>query len=691
MFLCYFAFLMRFLGLTIPVGAVFLIFTPLFGQSLSYTVSTVAGQTRPLGDGGLATAALLYTPQGVAVDTSGNIYFSDQDNHRVRKIDTAGRITTVAGTGVRGYTGDGGPATAATMYQPYGLAFDKAGNLYIADYFTDSVRKVAPNGIITTFAGTGVTGFSGDGGAATSARLNSPYAVVADNSGNVYIADAGNNRVRKVSVTGVISTFVGTGTDASSIRGGSGTTVPVSEPHGLAVDASGNLYVSEYGTERISKVDPNGNLTPFAGNFGYGVSGDGGPALSASFASPQGLAVDGAGNLYVADSDNNRIRKITPDGIVTTVAGGGASGYDGDSGTAGQARFFSPFGVATDNAGNVYVSDTDNHRIRKINVQSATVSLVAGGVGAPGDGGAATSAQLFAPNSTAVDAQGYVYIADTNNHRVRRVTPAGVITTVAGTGVPGFSGEGGAATAAQLFSPQGVAIDSFGQLLIADTGNQRIRRIGTNGIIQTIAGTGVAGFSGDSGPAARAQLSYPSIARSDAAGNLYIADTYNSRIRKISTSGTITTVAGSDSSALGDGGQATVASLYLPSSVAVDSANNLYIADPLVNRIRVVAGNGIITTLNGSSGFGGDGGPVRSASFALPFDVTVDNAGNLYVADSGNGRIRKVTTAGTVTTIAGSGSLGFSGDGGPALNAGLGFISGVAVDSTGSIYLLRFR
>ncbi len=327
--------------------------------------------------------------------------------------------------------GDGGPATNAYLY-PSGLTVDAAGNLYIADTANNVIRMVGTNGVISTVAGTvnlGL-GYSGDGGPATSAQLKTPDGVVVDSAGNLYIADSGNEVIRKVTPDGVIMTFAG---------GGS--------PPLLSV-------------------------------------GDGGPATSASLGSPGGLAVDSGGNLYIADSGGNRVRQVTPDGIITTVAGGAP-----------------PF----------------NRNI--------------------GDGGPATSAILNSPTSVAVDSSGDLYIADAGNNRIRQVSPSGVITTIAGGNSASFSGDGGPATSAGLSFPTGVAIDSAGNLYIADAGDQRIRMVTPDGTITTIAGNGAAGNSGDGGPATNAELNYPSTLALGGNGVLYVADSFNYTVRLLTPAG----------------------------------------------------------------------------------------------------------------------------------------------------------
>src|SRR5439155_1658368 len=451
-----------------------------------------------------------------------------------------------------------------------------------------------------------------------------------------------------------------------------------------------------------------GTITTYAGSDS-GL-GDGGRASAARLDAPEGVALDSAGSLYIADSTNNSIRKVSPGGSVSTYAGSGppppccsGGGFSGDGGPATAAQLNAPVGVALDPAGNLYIADRDNQRIRRI-TPGGTISTYAG-TGTPpssfwgaivvggfsGDGGPATAAQLNAPVGVALDPAGNLYIADRDNHRIRKVTPGGVISTYAGTGRLGFSGDGGPATGAQLLGPGGVALDPAGNFYIADRNNDRIRRVSTDGTIATYAGSGSLGFSGDGGPAtaARLNMSLGGVAL-DSAGNLYIADLLNERIRKVSPVGTISTYAGNGGRGFGgDGGPATAAQLSPPQGVALDSAGNLYIADLLNNRIRKVTPGGTISTYagTGTSGFAGDGGPATAAQLSFPHGVALDSAGNLYIADSNNNRIRKVTPGGTISTYAGTGLQGFSGDGGPAIDAQLWFPVGVALDSAGNLYI----
>jgi sugar lactone lactonase YvrE len=339
---------------------------------------------------------------------------------------------------------------------------DTAGNLFIADWGNYRVRKVTPGGVISTVVGYRSTGYSGDGGPATAAYFSYPQDVAVDTAGNLYFADPDNHRIRKITPGGVISSIAGAG---------------LLTPAGMAVDTSGNLYFADNMTHYIKKVTPGGVISTVAGNGSSGYSGDGGPATSATFSSPKGVAVDSAGNLYIADHNNYRIRKITPGGVISTIAGNGSPGYSGDFGPATSAKI-SADGVAVDSAGNLYIVDGSYSHIRKVGL-------------------------------------------------------AGIIRTVAGTNPPGYGGDGGPGTLANLNDPTGVAVDSAGNLFIVDYGNGRIRMVTPSGIISTVAGNGTQGFSGDGGPAISAQLNKPSSVAVDSEGNLFIADTYNNRIRKV--------------------------------------------------------------------------------------------------------------------------------------------------------------
>jgi len=654
------------------------------------------------GDGGAATNASLNNPSGVGLEASGDLLIADSGNNRIRKVDTNGIITTVAGNGPSGlqggFSGDGGPATNASLNNPVGVAVGASGNLFIADQANERIRNVDVNGIITTVAGNGSIGYCGDGGAATNASLSGPAGSAADASGNLFIADGGNQRVRKVDLNGIISTVAGNGSAGYSGDGGAATIASLNGPSGAAVDASGNLFIADEANDRIRKVGVNGVVTTVAG----GGDGDGGAATDASLNNPTGAAVDASGNLFIADFSKQRVRKVDVNGIITTVAGNGVGGYSGDGGAATDASLSGPSGVAVDASGNLFIADQYNNRIRKVDANGIISTVAGGGSGGgySGDGGAATNASLSTPYGVAVDASSNLFITDSSHQRVRKVGVNGIITTVAGNGVQGYSGDSGAATNASLGWPSGVAVDALGNLFIADLNNQRIRKVDANGVISTVAGNGFVGGPGgyrDGGAATDAYLYYPSGVAVDASGNLFIADQDNQRIRKVDADGIITTVAGSGFSGFqgsfsGDGGAATIARLNDPAGVAVDASGSLFIADSGNNRIRKVDVNGIIATVagNGSSGYSGDGGAATDASLNAPSSVVVDASANLFIADSGNNRIRKVDVNGIIATVAGTGSSGWSGDSGAATNASLNDPSAVALDASGNLFLVDY-
>ena len=343
---------------------------------------------------------------------------------------TAGTITTVAGTGTPGFSGDGGPAAAAQLSFPAGVAVDSSGSYFIADLGNHRVRKVDPSGVITTVAGTGTAGFSGDGGPATAAELDSPSDVVLDSAGDLFIVDFGDNRVRKIDTSGTITTVAGTGAAGSSGDGGSAASAKLDAPAGLDIDSAGNLFIADYGNNRVRKVSASGTITTVAGTGAAGFSGDGGPATSAKLDAP-GDVVVWAGNLFIADSSNSSIRRVDPSGVISTVAGTGVTGFSGDSGPATSAQLSFPVGLAVDSSGNLFIADYGNNRIREVDL-SGTITTVAGtgAAGSSGDGGAAVDADLYAPARVNLDAAGDFFISDLANSRIREVEALGSPATV---------------------------------------------------------------------------------------------------------------------------------------------------------------------------------------------------------------------------------------------------------------------
>jgi hypothetical protein len=765
---------------------------------LGQTINAYAGQSGSAaygGDGGLATASTLSGPASVAIDQAGNLYLADRANSVIRKITQAGYISTYAGTGAAGYSGDGGAATSAQLSAPWGVAADSTGNLYIADTGNNRIRKVTSAGIISTFAGTGVAGFGGDGAAATSAQISSPYGVAIDSNSNLYIADAGNRRIRKVVSGGNITTYAGNGTAGYSGDGAAASSAELNQPMGLAVDSSGNLYIADENNNRVRMIEPNGTISTVAGNGNSLDSGDSFNATSAGISAPLNMTVDPAGNLYIAEAA--RVRWVSTAGVIQTFAGTGTAGSAGNGGPATSAQLGSLSGISLDALGQIYLSDTTYDVIRRITLdtsfpatnvgQSSSSQPVAvvvntaaaiqsiavpsgyanysvgtvsgctvdgstinpagtvcsfpmtfapqyaglstapltlidgtgtkhtfalrgtgtgaefaffpglintfagtGSAGATGDGGPASAALLNLPHAIAVAPDGTVYIADFQNDTIRAVNPAGIISTMAGTtGTAGYSGDGGAATAAQLTTPSGILLDSAGNLYISDFGNHAIRKIDANGIIATVVGTGSAASDCPTGGlAASAALNYPSSTAFDSKGDLYIADAALQCVVVVYASGYIATFAGTGAAGFsGDAGPALSAQLNSPATVAVDSNDNVYIADAGNNRIRMVNAQGVISTVvgNGTAGDTGDYGPALSAELDQPYALALDAANSLSITDNANQAVRVVDATGTIYTIVGSGHAGYDGDGGGADTASLYLqsASGAAYNSYG--------
>jgi uncharacterized protein (TIGR03437 family) len=363
-------------------------------QSVSYTISTVAGNgSQGYNSDHAATATVLNSPAAVAVDSSGTLYIADSTNNLVRKL-VSGNIVTIAGIVAPGYAGDGGKAGAATLNTPYGLTVDASGNIYIADLSNNMIREINTSGIINAFAGNSTSyGFSGDTGSATTAELYNPVGVAVDKAGNVYIGDSKNNRVRIVTAAdGLIKTYAGDGVARFNRDGVAATSASLNGPFGVAVDSAGNLYIADSANNRVRKVTPAGIISTVAGTGSAGFSGDEGQATQAQLYRPFGVAVDGNGNLFIADYNNSRIREVTTDGIIHTVAGNGAFAYSGDGGSAYSASLNYPTGVAVDNSGNVYIADRGNNLIRMLKPTAPAIRTSNGAISAGAFGAFSTVA-----------------------------------------------------------------------------------------------------------------------------------------------------------------------------------------------------------------------------------------------------------------------------------------------------------
>ncbi len=598
--------------------------------SLAQKVYDVAGGY--VGDGGQATSSDLAYPLFAAFDQTGNLYISDDLHCRLRKVDTQGNISTLAGTGVCGYSGDGGPANHAKISHSYGIAVDAAGDVFFVDNLR--IREVDASGKISTVAGKGVDGYCGDGGPALKACFAYPCCGsdgLAVSGSDLYIADTYNNRIRKVS-GGVIATVAGNGVEGYAGDGGPATQASLSSPQGVAFySPTQTLWISDSSNNVIRRVN-SGTISTWwgDGNCEFDLQ---------HLCYPGGIALDSGGDLFVADTENNRVLGAKAQGgIVVLEAGGQGQGYNGDGIPATSAMLNQPNDVAVDGSGDILTVDTGNFRARSGGAFQ-NIATVAGGC--LGDGGQALQSGLntYWGGAISFDAVGNLYIADSADYRVRKVLPTGIITTFAGTGITGYSGDGGPATGATMNAPDGVALDQYGNVFISDRFNKVVRKVDSTGTITSFGGPPYGELSG---------------LAPDSSGNVYVA-AGSCLVWKITPSGLSSIVAGVPNHCgfNSDGIPGTQSWLNLPQAVALDSAGNLYIADLLNFRIRKVNSQGIISTVAGDGTFGcgttGDGGPATAAPLCDPSGVALDAAGNLYIADLFN--IRVVSSSGIIQTL----------------------------------------
>jgi formylglycine-generating enzyme required for sulfatase activity len=588
--------------------------------------------------------------------------------------------------------------------------------LYAAAAGYSSPSEPTVSGVVTTFAGNAPLTYGlADDGTGPAASFGAPIGVAVDASGNVFVADTQNNMIRKITPDGVVSTLAGSRKEGRA--DGLGAVASFNNPQGIAVDFNSTIYVADTNNNLIRRISTDGDVTTLAGSGKQGH--EDGVGAAASFSLPCAVAVDSIGNLYVTDG-GGIIRKVSSDGVVTTFAGSGKPGHADGKGAS--ASFHFPGGVAVDSSGDVLVCDTGNNTIRRISRDGEVTTLAGSGKRGKTDGQAAaasfdgplgiavdtagsiyigdseggtirkigpdglvstlvgTGAGMLRPGGISLDASGSIYVADTYHSVVRKIAPDGGVTILAGALKWGYV-DGPAATA--LFnSPEGIAADSSGNLYVADSVNQRIRKITPNGEVTTLAGTGEEGHA--NGFSSSATFQFPGGLAVDSTGNLYVADYFNQRIRKISASGEVTTLAGSGKEGHADG-RGSVASFSRPSGVAVDSSGIVYVADSMNELIRKITPDGEVTTLAGSGKDGRADGRGRAASFYYPQEIAVDSTGNLYVADTGNSLVRKITPTGMVTTLAGKGYRGTADGRGAA--AYFYDPQAVAVDSSGYVYV----
>ena len=786
----------------------FIVFFALsISNAQSQIITTFAGNGSSgfSGDNGLATAAKIGFPGRIAIDDTANVYFADTYNNRIRKISAAtGIITTVAGTGTAGYNGDGALATASQLNYPFGVAVDHSGNIYIADSYNNRIRKIsATTKLISTVAGTTSSGYNGDNISAITAQLNQPNSVCLDNAGNIYFTDQSNNRVRKVTIsTGNISTVAGSGT--SGYMGDNGTAIyaQLNSPSGIALDANNNIYIADLNNHRIRKVTVStGVITTIAGNGTGAYVEDGVAATLTSLSLPQDVFVTTAGHVFIADYGNGRIRKVNAStGIISTVAGDGSASFAGDNGPATSAKFNMPISIRVDNAGNYFISDYFNRRIRKVtqpvfanntisgaqticakssatisgtiptgctgvitytwlnstvsatsgftpiansNSQNftttnltqhtwfkrlaltaecsgdtsnavlvsinfpignnvigkpATISRIVGdfysSFGFSGDGGNALYAQFNMPIGISTDSAQNIYIADQKNNRIRKINSTNnVISTIVGNSNTYYNGDSILANNANIYYPAGLILDKLGNIYFTEK-NNRIRKVSkSTGLISTIAGTGVAGFSGDGLQAKNAKINTPFFLNIDALGNVYFVDYNNKRIRKINiATGIITTVAGTGVDSSGPSGSLATLTNIRPSGVAIDNNGNIYFSETSSNLVRKIdVFTGVISTVVGTgvAGFSGDGGFAINAKINCPNGLSIDKMDNLYIAEYCNNRVRRVNLKnGLIQTIAGGGNNIFAINANP-LSARIDDIVNQNIDLEGNIYILQ--
>lgn len=637
-----------------------------------------------IGDGQPALSVVLTLVDGIAVDPEGNIYIAHRSKNRIRKIDRNGIITTVAGNGNAGYNGDGGPALGASLNFPAGLTFHN-GNLFIADRNNHRIRKVDPSGMITTVAGVGTPGYSGDGVPAVQAQLNLPSDVVCDDEGNLYISDRSNHRIRKVDPQGIITTYAGLGVAWYGGDYGPAEDAFLKFPFGITLDKEGSLFIADRGNNRIRRVDKRGIITTVAGNGLFASRGDFGPANMAELAYPTDVAVDDRGNIYIADRNNNRIRKVDINGVITTLMGTGVSHFNGDQGLASQTNLYLPFALEVKpDSRSLVVVDRSHFRIRRIDFESGRVETIAGNGKflSKGDQGKALGATLNGPRGIAIDSKGNIIFADQMLNTIRRIDPKGYISNLAGQGKPGNLGDGGLAIHASLLRPTSLTLDENDNIYFASpSGNGWvIRKIDSEGNITHFAGNSKVGTRGDNGPAIDASFYSIRDIELDREGNLYVADGANPFVRKINKAGIISKFA--------ENAWEKLAGEIHPSGLAMDPKGNLFVSDSGSSKIWKIDAEGIVSHFAGTGDFEdfGDGGPALAAGIRSPGSLAISPGGELYVAEEQSHRIRKIKRNGIIERVAGTGEAGFSGDGGPATLAKLKNPSDINFDPEGNLF-----
>jgi len=631
----------------------------------AWSVRTIAGRMAGPGDGP-ALEARLRQPRGLAMGAKGALYISDAANHRIRRLDLDGTIATVAGSDPGFADGKG---MKARFNMPADIATDAAGAIYVADAGNFRVRKVALDGTVTTIAGSGKPG--NIDGKATAATFNQLLGIAVDAKGNVFVSDHANHNIRRISTAGVVTTFVG---GTKGYADGKGTAAKISRPAGLYLDAKGDLHFADLGNNRLRKVAPDGTVSLVAGTGA--ANGGGNTALKATFWRPTAISGDGQGGFYISENTGYRVRHISASGAVTTVAGKLQVTGTVD-GPGGEARFHRLGAIVHNGFSTVYVADSWGHRIRGID-SSGNVSTVVGHWRPHADG-KGHGAALHRPIGVAMDGKGQLWIAESAGNRVRRMAPDGSVVTIAGSGKSGTAdGKGLAATFA---APVGITTDQSGNAYVGGNG-KKVRKVSPLGVVTTLAG-GKTGYH--DGKGAAAGFGNTNGVAADAKGDIYVADSNQRRIRKVTAGGVVTTVAGSGKSGSKDG-KGMAADFMSPTAIAIDAKGVLFIADHGASSIRRIAPDTTVTTLvGGAPGF--SDGKGKNAALTNPLGIAMGSDGALYLTDHINSAIRRVTLDGVVTTIAGGGH-GHRDGAGPAAQFQVPW--GIAATKTGGLVVAGF-
>ena len=748
-----------------PVQAISSLFAAVFlfaavalssAQQAPNTISTIAG------GGAIPSAPMsadLPGPTAVLKDGQGNLYITAPASAYVFELTNGGSLQAYTGQGWGYYSGDGGPVSAATVGLVTDIVEDPQGDFYLVDVADSRIREVTPNGIINTIVGNGTKcdsptepSLCGDGGPASGAELNIPTSIALDSAGNIYITDTDDNLIRVVNMGSSAITIAGTSIPAGDIQtivgdgnacnigtnptcgdGGPASAAEVNGPTGIFVDAAGDIYIADTHDHEIREI-PAGSATisSYAGQIGaacpQATSGcnDGSPATKGLLRLPQGIFFDSAGNGYIADTGNNKLRFVNVQtGVINTMAGTGVQGFSGDGGLAQQAELDSPDMVYVDASQNIYVADTGNQRVREFQL-AGNINTIAGG--SLGDG-PALSAQFANPYAVVEDSAGNLYFTDQANNRVRKLTNSGgvfTVSTVAGTGSAGYSGDGGPATAATMSAPTGLALDNLGNLYFTDTNNLIVRQVNlTTGKIKTVAGIAGQGCPpptncNNNVPATSGSFTGPLGIATDSSGNLYIADYFGYRLYAVNMGSTTTKLAGIGGVKAGDivaiagngvqgdcafnnscGKQAIKTGINHPGDPAVDSSGNVYFTDQWNNAVRQITTSNILNAyaLGGHPGPTGDGGPASNGGMWNPLMVTLDPEGNLYISGGNDELVQRVDVSTTslggpheIGTVAGNVNDvtlgGFAGDGGSATATSVRINNvGSSVDALGNLYI----